>query len=126
EALRPAVPALARAVLGSNTDVRLAAMNALRSFGVDVAWPAVPMLATAVVINVSPDARVRKAAAETLGSFGPGALINPQTKKIDPRIYEAVIPILRRAIGDDDAVRAAASDALLNLLDRSGKSKEDE
>src|SRR5262249_25366475 len=111
---------------GHNPRCPRGARNDRGGSGGAVARPAVPMLATAVVINVSPDARVRKAAAETLGSFGPGALINPQTKKIDQRIYEAVIPILRRAIGDDDAVRAAASDALLNLLDRSGKSKEDE
>ena len=66
--------------------------------------------------------KVREAAAKTLGSFGSGALIDPHTGKVDDRVYQQVISALRRAIGDEDAsVRAAASDALLNLVAESPK-----
>jgi HEAT repeat protein len=50
----------------------------------------------------SPDARVRRAAAEALAAFGPAA--------------RPAIDALRRSLDDEDAdVRRAASDALLNL-----------
>ena len=82
-----------------------------------VARPAVPALAEALDPEIAPDAKVRQAAADTLGKLGPRALINPVTNQVDPEITDRVLRALRRAIGDDDAtVRSAASDALLNLI----------
>jgi HEAT repeat protein len=116
-ALKLAVPYAARAVLGSNSDVRLAVIYALHSFGPEVARDAAPALAEALNPDVSSDPRVRAAAAEVLGKLGPRIFIDPQTKQVDTALFNLVIAALRRSIGDDDAnVRASASDALLSLI----------
>lgn len=115
-ALRQAVPYLARAVNASNTEVRIAAMYTLLSFGVEVSQPAAPALAEALNPQVAPDPRVRQVAAEVLGKLGPRALINPATNQIDTSVKDLVFAALRRAIGDEDPiVRSNASDALLSL-----------
>ena len=98
--LKAAVPGLVRGILGTNTDVRLAVMEALDAFGVEIARPAVPALADALNPEISPDAKVREAAARTLDRFGPRALVDPDSGKIDERLYQHVIGALRRAIGD--------------------------
>jgi HEAT repeat protein len=115
--LKAAVPFAARAVNSSNTDVRLAAMYALLSFGPEVARPAAPALAEALNPDISPDPKVRAAAAEVLGKLGPKIFLDPQTNQVDREVFNQVIAALRHAIGDEDNnVRAGASDALLSLL----------
>lgn len=94
-----AVPALGRAVIDGDVEGREAAMDALESIGAEAGKSAVPQLVEAMT---HPDPRVRRAAAKTLGSFGPAA--------------SAAIPTLRRALGDDDQeVRVNAGDALLSM-----------
>ncbi|MCI0638871.1 MAG: HEAT repeat domain-containing protein [Gemmataceae bacterium] len=95
-----AVPEIASAVSVGDSEARIAAMFALQSIGAEHGKAAVPNLIDALGHE---DHRVRKAAAETLGRFGPAALL--------------AVPALRRALGDEDAgVRAAASDAILSIL----------
>src|SRR5262249_218776 len=116
-ALKQAVPFAARAVNSSNTDVRLAAMYALLSFGPEISRTAAPALAEALNPDISPDPRVRAAAAEVLGKLGPKIFHHPETNQVDTQVFNQVIAALRRAIGDEDAnVRAGASDALLSLI----------
>ncbi|MCI0376214.1 MAG: HEAT repeat domain-containing protein [Gemmataceae bacterium] len=95
-----AVPEIASAVSVGDSEARIAAMFALQSIGAEHGKAAVPNLIDA--LNHA-DHRVRKAAAETLGRFGPAAHL--------------AVPALRRVLGDDEAgVRAAASDAILSIL----------
>ena len=94
-----AVPDLIRATSVGDSEIRVAVIHALEAIGAEEARPAVPALAQALS---DPDERVRQAAAETLGSFGP--------------VAQNAEPALRRALDDKEAtVRKAASSALLNL-----------
>jgi HEAT repeat protein len=95
-----AVPTLAK-ILSEMSDPEglLSMMYALRSIQGEAGQTAVPQLAGLLSSKVT---RVRRAAAETLGSYGPYA-----------RPAEAA---LRRVLNDDEAeVRQAASDALLAI-----------
>ncbi len=99
----PAVPDVARAVHFGDPENRVAALYVLQSVG--------PVRSKAAIGGVTEalkdqDARVRRAAAETLGTYSALA----RTK--------ATIDALRRALGDDDQeVRINASEALLQILD---------
>jgi HEAT repeat protein len=94
-----AIPALAAAVSQGDSEFRRAVMYALQSIGPEAAREAVPGLVTDLTND---DARVRRAAAETLGRFGPAA--------------RSALPTLRRTLQDEDGdVRQAASDALLSI-----------
>jgi HEAT repeat protein len=96
---RSAVPALAAAVTEGDPEFRRAVLYTLMSIGPDAAGEAVPAVAS-VLTNLDP--RVRRTAAETLGRFGAEAA--------------SAIPALRRALQDEDQeVRQAASDALLDI-----------
>jgi HEAT repeat protein len=127
-------PYLRKAAKTGDGEVRIAAMRTLQAIGADAA----PALA-AVTRNLSDfydhtparangaepahlsgrsltetNFRVRQAACETLGVVGPLAV------KADPRwqtlLNEHVVPVLQKALNDpDDAVRYAASDALLKV-----------
>ena len=104
-AAHAAVPALAAAANTGDTEARMAAMEALQQIGPEAGRVAVSKLIEALR---NTDPRVRRAAAKTLGSFGPVAF--------------AAIPSLRRALGDEDQeVRVNASDAMLNILQRQKK-----
>ena len=104
-AAQAAVPALAAAVTRGDTEARVAAMEALQRIGADPGKAAVSQLIEALG---NADARVRSAAAKTLGSYGPVAF--------------AAIPTLRRALGDQDQdVRVNSSDAILDILQRREK-----
>src|SRR5262245_12966093 len=96
-ALKQAVPFAPRAVNSSNTDVRLAAMYALLSFGPEISRPAAPALAEALNPDISPDAKVRAAAAEVLGKLGPKIFLDPQTNQVETQVFNRVIAALRRS-----------------------------
>jgi HEAT repeat protein len=105
EAIGPAakesLPMLIEAIRQGGPDVRVAAMNALPRIGLQHATAAIPAAIDA--LEACRDARVRRAAAELLGRFGPAA--------------RQAVPALRNRLGDDDAeVRIRASDAILNIL----------
>lgn len=94
-----AIP-LARAVAQGDVEPRLAAMRALQKLDPSDAEVAIPELTDGLG---HADARVRRAAAETLAKIGPSA--------------HSAIPVLRRALGDEDSdVRINASDAILSIL----------
>jgi len=94
-----AVPDLIRATSVGDAEIRVAVIHALEAVGAEEARSAVPALAQALSDR---DDRVRQAAAEVLGSFGP--------------VAQNAEPALRRALDDKEAtVRKAASSALLNL-----------
>jgi HEAT repeat protein len=130
--IEAAVPALARLMTDSDTDVRLMSAATLERYGPDAA-AAVPALIAATgqgdaeiriaamhalhgigknaekvvpaLIDAlgNPEYRVRQTAAEILGFFGPEA--------------RSAEPALRRALDDSNAdVRKAASDALVDIL----------
>jgi HEAT repeat protein len=100
-AAKLAIPDLTEAVRANDHDVRTAAATTLGTLAGPDLKPAISTLAAAVAAD--PNARVRQAAAETLGRCGPVAL-------------EAV-GALRQALGDPiEEVRAAAGDALLRVL----------
>jgi HEAT repeat protein len=96
----PAVPALTRAVSEMNDpEGLLAMMNALRGVHGQAGQAAVPQIARLLNSRVT---RVRRVAAETLGSYGAYA--------------RAAEPALRSVLNDEEAeVRQAASDALLAI-----------
>lgn len=97
EAAKDAVPALARTVGGGDPERRVAAIRALQNIGTKDAWPAIPEI-TAELAHKDP--RVRRAAAEALGPFGPNA--------------KSATRALEKALNDiDPEVRKAAADALL-------------
>jgi HEAT repeat protein len=101
---REAVPALARAILDGDAEARMAVMYALVSIGPKNTAEAIPNLIKSLSVEVAPDARLRRTAAEALGKLGPAA--------------RSALPALRRALGDDDSeVRVNASDAILNILE---------
>lgn len=94
--------AVAQDLLEGDVDERTALMAVLIRLPLDKARIAVPQLTELLGHS---EARIRKAAAETLGKFGP--------------LAENAVPSLRRLLGDDDAeVRAAASDAILSILQK--------
>lgn len=97
---RVAAPAVAQALLEGDVESRVYMMQILLSVPPQDAQVAVPQL---IQILTHPDARVRRASAETLGRLGSFA--------------RPAVPALRRLIGDEDAeVRTAASDAILSAL----------
>jgi HEAT repeat protein len=97
-----AVPELARAVHYADVENRMAALYVLQSIGPELSKAAIPSIVEAMDNS---DARVRRAAADTLGRYGALARI--------PTVIEA----LRRALGDDDQeVRINASEAMLQIL----------
>jgi HEAT repeat protein len=104
QAARGAIPALADAVARGDVEFRRAAMYALQAIGPDAAQASLPNL---IGDLRNEDPRVRRTAAETIGSFGPSA--------------RNAVPALRRALRDDDTdVRQAASDALLSIMPQPG------
>jgi HEAT repeat protein len=131
-AAREAVEALAVRVSRGDSDIRIAAMKALEAIGPDAApaLPAVArilvekqsdfaanqelsfgdrttpsqrvLLATLSKLGAPPAARLRVAAAETLGHFG--------------KLAATAVPALRQALNDvDPEVRRAASSAILSI-----------
>lgn len=97
-----AVPDLARAVNFGDVENRVAAMYIIQSIGPERSKSLIGCVTDAMKQE---DARVRRAAAETLGKYGPLAR-NPAT-----------VAALRRAMGDEDQeVRINASEALLAVL----------
>ncbi len=109
---RAAVANLTPAILVGDPELRIAVIDALASIGSahtpGTAVGAIPNLIKSLSYDVAPDPRVRKAAAEVLGKFGP--------------LAQTALPALRDVLGDDDAeVRAAASDAILSILVPAGK-----
>jgi HEAT repeat protein len=91
------VPTLLRALTeGSDPEAQVALLHALALIG---GAKDVNAVGTVCTLLRSPNARVRRAALETLGQFGPTAAV--------------ALPNLRRALGDpDEAVRDAARSAL--------------
>ena len=84
---------------------RIAAMKALVSIGGASALRVIPKVVAALE---DPDVRVRRAAAETLGSLG---------RPSDAEHAQQAVAALRRALNDDDAeVRLSASEAVLTML----------
>ena len=84
---------------GSDAENRVAAMKALVSIGGNLSQRAIPKIAGALA---DPDVRIRRAAAETLGGYGPAA--------------KEAVPALRQALRDDDSeVRLNASEAILSI-----------
>ena len=82
-----------------DVETRLLAMRVLVSLGGNPARHSIPRLIEALT---DPDARVRRAAAETLGQFGPGA--------------RDALPALRAALRDEHSeVRLMASEAILSI-----------
>jgi hypothetical protein len=107
-----AVPMLGRAVHFGDPENRVAALYVVQSTGPERTLPLLPSVTKALEDQ---DVRVRRAAAETLGKYGP--LAN----------NKMTIAALRRALGDEDQeVRINASEALLQILESetSGKEKE--
>ena len=99
---RDALPALKHAILHGDADFRVAVIYTVSSIG-PAAAPAIPELIQALSTEQSPDPRVRRAAADVLGKFGP--------------LARAALPALRQLVGDDDPeVRIKASDAILSIL----------
>ncbi len=97
-----AVPDLGRAVHYGDVENRVAALYIIQSIGPERSKSLIPSVTDALKQD---DARVRRAAAETLGKYGPLAR--------DP----ATVAALRRAMGDSDQeVRINASEALLEVL----------
>jgi HEAT repeat protein len=96
----PAVPALSRAITEmSDPEGLLAMLNTLRGIHGEAGQAAVPQIAS---LLSNPITRVRRAAAETLGSYG--AYARPAE------------PALRRNLNDEELeVRQAVSDALLAI-----------
>jgi HEAT repeat protein len=99
---KDAVPALINELRFEDPQVRLSALRALGGIG-EAAQAAVPAVADSLSHS---DVRVRRMAAEVLGRFGPATRLKAE----EP---------LKKALEDSDAdVRKAASDALLNALQR--------
>jgi HEAT repeat protein len=91
---------IAREVYRGDPEVRMASMRALRAIGTD-ATKALPDIGR--TLQVDPDARVRRTAAEVLGAFG--------------ALAKAEAPALRQRLNDSDVeVRRATSEALLRVL----------
>ncbi len=85
-----------------DADNRLAAMRMLVSIGGAPAQHAIPKLIDALT---DPDVRIRRAAAETLGQFGPAA--------------KDALPALRAALNDENNdVRLFAGEAILSIETR--------
>jgi HEAT repeat protein len=104
-----AVPDLARAVHFGDTENRVAALYVLQAVGPERSRSAIASITDALEND---HARVRRAAAETVGRYG--ALARNKT----------TIDALRRALGDEDQeVRINASEAMLQILD-AGSGKE--
>jgi HEAT repeat protein len=99
-----AAAALATACASGDVEARVAAMDALQAIGAENAKVAVPNL----ILGLGHmDARVKRAAAKTLGSIGPAAA--------------PALRALANAIGDEDQeVRTNASDAILEIQQREG------
>ena len=111
DAVKPAIPALTKAVLDTDLNVRYMAMTALKNIGPD-ARGAIPELIKA--LNTFPGgtpaltgppryyADARTAAAEALGAIGPGA--------------KEAIPALNKALSDQSRdVKEAAREALKRI-----------
>jgi HEAT repeat protein len=97
ELAAPAVPALIGVLKQRDVELRIAALTTLISIG-DAAAPAIPDIAQVLGSHIDP--RVRRAAADALGKFGP--------------LAKGTEPILLKATNDDDPdVRRLAADALL-------------
>jgi HEAT repeat protein len=96
---KAAVPALIEATRVGDAEGRVGALQTLASVGAADAAVSIPAVIAALGNS---DIRVRKAAAETLGSFGGSARV-------------AVAPLRGLLQDEDPDVRRAASDALLNI-----------
>jgi HEAT repeat protein len=97
---KSAVSALARTLTKGDVEFRVAALKALSGIN---GTEAATTVDTLIAMLKEPDTRIRAAAAQTLGTFGP--------------LARRAEPALRRYLEDDDAaVRRAVSDALLNIL----------
>src|SRR5205823_4868219 len=95
-----AVPSIINGFSRGDAEIRVAIMKTLASVGSKNSLEAVQPLAN--VLNHE-DPRVRKAAAEALGRYGPDA--------------RAAVGNLRNRLDDEDGeVRRAVSDALLSIL----------
>jgi HEAT repeat protein len=103
---RDALPAVIYAVNHGDAESREIAIRTVEDFTADVAAPAVPALAEAVFDR---DVRVRRAAAEALGKMG--------------AVARSAEGALRRALQEpkqDPEVLRAVSEAVLNILQKSG------
>ena len=97
-----AVPELVRAVHFGDADQQVATLYVIQSIGPERSKAAISSVTQALE---NPDAKVRRAAAETLGRYGSLAR------------NKATVDALRRALGDDDQdVRINASEALVQIL----------
>lgn len=100
---KDAVPELEKGILQPQRDIdyRIAVMKALISVGPANSLTAIPNLVKALQDG---EVRIRRAAADVLGKYGP--------------LARQAVPALREALGDDDAeVRENASLAILNISD---------
>jgi HEAT repeat protein len=97
-----AVPELARAIGFGDAENRVAALYIIQSIGPERTKS---LISPVTEVLKQDDPRVRRAAAETLGKYGPLAR------------NRSTVDALRRALGDDDQeVRINASEALLEVL----------
>jgi HEAT repeat protein len=97
-----AVPDLVRAIHFGDVENRVAALRVVETIGPDRSKLAIPSVTAALS---HPDPRVRRAAAEALGKYGPVAR------------NQVTTDALRRALSDpDQAVRIRASEAVRLIL----------
>jgi len=110
-----AMSGLTQAIVTGDAENRVAALQALARIGLKgtpptVAEGVIQNLLVSLGAAATPDARVRRAAAETL------ALVGPQLPRTATTVRQRAVSALRDALGDDDGeVRSNAGDAILSI-----------